>query len=161
MYAVKKILVPIDFSDTSRAALSAALQIASMNQGAELFVLHVEGGMEDDVDQGDSEAAGALSRIETDEKAILDAVELERSRCEEGGRSLPAIQVTPRVAGGEWKEVATQMVDELQIDLIVTATHGPRGLKERILGADSQRLLGMVTCSVMVVKPKGFPYLRD
>ncbi|MED5369590.1 MAG: universal stress protein [Myxococcota bacterium] len=161
MYAVKKILVPIDFSDTSRAALSAALQIASLNEGAELFVLHVEGGMEDDVDQGSSEAADALQQIETDEAAILEAVELERSRCAEGGRTLPKISVTPRVAGGEWKEVATQMVDELQIDLIVTATHGPKGLKERILGADSQRLLGMVTCSVMVVKPKGYPYLRD
>ena len=161
MYAVKKILVPIDFSDTSRAALSAALQIASINDGCELVVLHVESGMEKDVDQSDAEAESALDRIEVDEEAILAAVKVERGRCEEGGRPLPAIPVTPRISGGDWKEVANQMVDELHIDLIVTATHGPRGLKERVLGADSQRLLGMVTCSVLVVKPKGFPYLRD
>ena len=40
MQAFKRILVPIDFSEVSHAALSTALQLASDND-AKLFVLHV------------------------------------------------------------------------------------------------------------------------
>ncbi len=160
MFSATKILVPVDFSDTSRAALSAGLQIASLNGGT-LWLLHVESGMEEDVDQGSEEAAGALTQIDTHEAAMKEAYELEVKRCAEGGRTLGPVEVQYRVSGGDWREVANQMVDELQLDLIVTATHGPKGLKARVMGSDSERLLSAVTCSVLVVKPKGYPYLRD
>ncbi|MFT5587415.1 MAG: universal stress protein A [Cognaticolwellia sp.] len=160
MFSATKILVPIDFSDTSRAALSAGLQMASLNGGT-LWLLHVESGMEEDVDQGSEEAADALSQIDTHEAAMKTAYELEVQRCSDAGRTLAPVEVKYRVSGGDWREVANQMVDELQLDLIVTATHGPQGLKGRVMGSDSERLLSMVTCSVMVVKPKGYPYLRD
>lgn len=160
MFSATKILVPVDFSDTSRAAISAGLQIAAMNGGT-LYLLHVEHGMEEEVDQGSEEAADALSQIDAHEKAMQAAVDLEIQRCAEAGRKLPVVPVVFRVSGGDWREVANGMVDELRLDLIVTATHGPKGLKERVLGSESERLLSAVTCSVMVVKPKGFPYLRD
>ena len=160
MFSATKILVPIDFSDTSRAALSAGLQMAAMNGGS-LWLLHVESGMEQEVDQGSAEAADALSQIETHEAALKAAYELEVQRCEEAGRTLGPVDVKYRISGGDWREVANQMVDELQLDLIVTATHGPKGLKARVMGSDSERLLSTVTCSVLVVKPKGYPYLRD
>lgn len=160
MFNATKILVPVDFSDTSRAAISAGLQIAAMNGGT-LYLLHVEAGMEEEVDQGSEEATDALTQIDTHEKALQAAFDLEVSRCKEAGRTFAPVPVVLRVSGGEWREVANQMVDELRLDLIITATHGPQGLKGRVLGSDSERLLSQVTCSVMVVKPKGFPYLRD
>lgn len=160
MFSATKILVPVDFSDTSRAAISAGLQMAAMNGGT-LWLLHVESGMEEEVDQGSEQAADALSQIDTHEAALKAAFDLEVERCVEGGRTLPPVDVQYRVSGGDWRLVANQMVDELQLDLIVTATHGPQGLKERVMGSESERLLSAVTCSVLVVKPKGFPYLRD
>lgn len=42
MYDAKRILVPIDFSEVSRAAVSAAIQFASGREGAELFLLHIQ-----------------------------------------------------------------------------------------------------------------------
>ena len=40
MQAIKRILVPTDFSEVSRAAISMALQLAS-DYDAQLYVLHV------------------------------------------------------------------------------------------------------------------------
>ena len=45
MWQCNNILVPVDFSDTSRAAISAALQIAA-DHDAELTLIHVEEGMD-------------------------------------------------------------------------------------------------------------------
>lgn len=160
MFSATKILVPVDFSDTSRAAISAGLQMAAMNGGS-LWLLHVESGMEQEVDQGSEEAADALAQIDTHEAALKAALELEVQRCTDAGRTLAPVKVEYRISGGDWRQVANQMVDELQLDLIVTATHGPQGLKERVIGSQSERLLSLVTCSVLVVKPKGYPYLRD
>lgn len=167
MYQVKTIVVPVDFSDLSRAAISAALQLAAQNadQGCRIIPLHVSADLDkklqreivenpDDHDLGDT--------IARDEKALMDAIELERSRLAEGGRSLPEIAVQPRVSGGDWVEVALQVIDEEQVDVIVAATHGgPSGVRGWLFGSATERLVHHSTCSVWVVKPKGFPYVRN
>jgi nucleotide-binding universal stress UspA family protein len=161
MFAVERILVPVDFSDTSRAAISAALQIASDN-GAELYLLHTERGMSEDAKQASpDQVKDLLATVDVDEAALNEAVELERSRVIESGKALGDVVIKTRVSGGNWVQVAHLMVDEEQIDLIVTATHGRHGLLEQIRGSDTERLVAKATCSVFVVKPKGFPYLRD
>jgi nucleotide-binding universal stress UspA family protein len=53
------------------------------------------------------------------------------------------------------------LIDEHELDLIVTGTHGGRGIKGLLLGSMSQQLVRKASCSVFVVKPQGYPYLRD
>ena len=52
------------------------------------------------------------------------------------------------------------MTRELEIDLLVTGTHGRKGLGI-LTGSVSEKLVARSPCSVLVVKPFGFPYLRD
>lgn len=168
MYAAKKILVPIDYSDTSRAALSAALQMAEQHD-SEVHLLHVVDGMDNTLQRRlDKLAAGEGAEdmglgpvIDAQEAALLEAAQLERQRAEDGGQPFSDRPLKTWVTGGNWVEVCLQMIDDEQVDLVVTATHGPRGPLGRLLGTRSQRLLKQAPCSVFVVKPKGFPYLRD
>ncbi len=163
MFTATKILVPIDFSDTSRAALSFALQWAS-DQGAELHLLHVEAGLDKEIQSRIEDAPDDTvveDAISFDESALREALQVERSRCEAAGRTLQDVPVFVRVTGGKWAEVALQMVDELQLDLIVTATHGRKGLRGLLWGSVSEQLVNKAPCSVFIVKPRGFPYLRD
>lgn len=53
------------------------------------------------------------------------------------------------------------MVDEHELDLIISGTHGPKGLKGFLMGSTTEQLVAKATCSVFVIKPKGYPYLRD
>ena len=62
---------------------------------------------------------------------------------------------------GDWLEVTMGLIDEHELDVIVTGTHGGKGLKGFLLGSMSEQLVRRASCSVFVVKPQGFPYLRD
>ena len=163
MQQIKRILVPTDFSEVSRAALSIGLQLASDND-AQLFVLHVVKDMDRELKKrlvsapNDSVIEAAITE---GEKEILDAVELERKRARESSRELKAVPLKILVTGGDWLEVTMGLIDEHELDVIVTGTHGGKGLKGFLLGSMSEQLVRRASCSVFVVKPQGFPYLRD
>ena len=163
MYSASKILVPVDFSDVSRAAISAALQMAA-RAGGQVWLLHVERGLDTDLAERMESAPNDTiieNQINFDEHALTEAAALEATRCAEAGKPLPFVPVHVRVTGGNWLEVALQMIDELQLDLVVTGTHGRKGVAGFLMGSVSERLVAKAPCSVFVVKPQGFPYLRD
>ena len=163
MQGIKRILVPTDFSEVSHAALSMALQLAS-DYDAQLFVLHVVKDMDRELKKRLVSAPNdefIETAIRNGEKAILDAVELERSRAREAGKQLKNSPLKMIVTGGDWLEVSLNMIDEHDLDLIVTGTHGGSGIKSFLLGSMSEQLVRRAACSVFVVKPQGYPYLRD
>ena len=163
MQQIKRILVPTDFSEVSRAALSIALQLASDND-AQLFVLHVVKDMDRELKKRLVSAPNESvieAAITDGEKEILDAVALERQRAKESNRDLKAVPLKMLVTGGDWLEVTMGLIDEHELDVIVTGTHGGKGLKGLLLGSMSEQLVRRASCSVFVVKPQGFPYLRD
>ena len=163
MQQTKRILVPTDFSEVSRAALSMGLQLASDND-AQLFVLHVVKDMDRELKKRLVSAPNESvidDAIAKSERAILDAVELEKNRADEANKNIKAVPLKMLVTGGDWLEVAMRLIDEHEIDLVVTGTHGWKGLKGFLLGSMSEQLVRRATCSVFVVKPQGYPYLRD
>ncbi len=167
MYLVKTILVPVDFSDLSRAAISAAVQLASANAdaGARIIALHVRHNLDKELQEQiieNPDDHDLSQNIADDETALRDAFALEMQRLKDGGRTITAVPVTPLVTGGNWVDVAVKTIDEEEVDIIVAATHGgPSGIKGLLFGSDTERLVHNSTCSVWVVKPKGYPYLRN
>ncbi len=163
MFTVKKILVPVDYSEVSRAAVSAAMQLASQNQ-AELVLLHVQPDLDATlsrrVDNHDLHNLIA-GDIESEERRLVEVVASEQARATAAGRGLPEIAVSAYISGGDWLEVALKVIADEEIDLVVSGTHGPRGIKGFLMGSMSEQLVSKATCSVFVVKPKGYPYLRD
>lgn len=165
MYDAKRILVPIDFSEVSRAAVSAAIQIAEGREGAEIYLIHIQKDLDKalqrEIVDDPHDEQGLEHGIETDEKALREVVEMEYARAEEAGKPLSRVPVHVRISGGDALEVVLQMVDEHKLDLIVSGTHGPQGIKGFLMGSTTEQLVSKATCSVFVVKPKGYPYLRD
>lgn len=163
MQDIKRILVPIDFSDVSRAALSAGLQLAH-DYGAQLYVLHVVKDMDRELKKRLVSAPNDSvieDNITTNEKNILDAVELEYTRARQAGKTLNTVPLKLHITGGDWLEVTLGMIDEHDLDVVVSGTHGGKGIKGFLLGSMSEQLVRKAPCSVFVVKPQGFPYLRD
>ena len=163
MQDIKRILVPTDFSEVSRAALSMGLQLASDFDG-QLFVLHVVKDMDRELKKRLVSAPNDSvidDTITEGERNILDAVELERERARENNKALKNVPLKMLVTGGDWLDVTLGLIDEHELDLIVTGTHGGKGLKSIFLGSMSEQLVKKASCSVFVVKPQGYPYLRD
>ncbi len=167
MYEVKTILVPVDFSDLSRAAISAAVQLGAQNssEATRVILLHVRHNLDRELQQEiveNPDQHTITDDIVRDEKALLQAADLEYQRAAEGGRAIERVTIQPMVTGGSWVDVALQVIEDEEVDVIVAATHGgPSGVRGWLFGSDTERLVHHSTCSVWVVKPKGYPYLTN
>ena len=96
----------------------------------------------------------------------LDAIEKETAALvdtavSEAGEATRAEQVTATVRTGPVVQTILEVAEELRSDVIVLGSHGREGLAEAFTGSTSERVMKSATCDVLVVKPKGFPYLRD
>ena len=164
MFTPKHVLVPVDFSDVSHAAVNAGLQLAAAHL-AELMLLSVEEGMDHDIRERIVTAPDDTvieDRIRAGEQALEEVLRQERARCDEAGLALPWTDVRIQVSGGQWLDVILHEVADKQVDVVVIGTHGrEKGVKGLFLSSISERLVARAGCSVFVVKPDGFPYLRD
>lgn len=166
MYTATTILVPVDFSDTARAAISVALQMADRS-GARVIFLHVDPtlkkGMSSALAKGGSDVADLSADINQREASLTEAVDIELARAAEVGTNLRHTEHKVRVTAGDWVDVALDIIEEEEVDLVVAATHGGErgGLLGMLQGSDTERLVHKAPCSVFVVKPAGFPYLTD
>lgn len=163
MYKVENILVPIDYSEVSRAAVSMAIQVADRHD-ATIYLLHVQKDLDRQLKQRIVTAPNenVLSDvIDADEKQLLELLNLEYTRCNKAGHELKRAPVHLIVSGGEWLDVALRIIEDEEIDVVMSGTHGPQGIKGFLLGSVTEQLVARSTCSVFVVKPQGYPYLRD
>lgn len=165
MFKIHRILVPIDFTEVADAAISVALQLANQHPDAELVALHVRAGLDRELRtriETHPHEDTIMKAIEEDEASLQATIAKEQARAAEAGHALRAPTVRCFISGGDWLDVCLQIIDDQQVDVVVVGTHGgPGGLKGALLGSASERLVHKAPCSVFVVKPLGFPYLRD
>ena len=139
-----KILVPIDFSDHSKAALESAIQLAK-TFGAELCLLHCyainPGGV---YPYGVSLPPTYFDEVRDAASQKLDGW-LEKVTAE-GVRARPLLSsVCP-------SEEIPLMAEELGSDLIVMGTRGLSGFKHLMLGSVAERTLRAAPCPVLTVR---------
>src|SRR5688572_8457713 len=139
---VKRILVPVDFSDPSRQALREAVVIAQQ-RGARLTILHVHAITE--------VAMLDFVYVEPAEKVaeVVDAAQrqLEKWAKDEGLK--PGQADLKVITGSPVREILTASESH---DLIVMGTHGRSGLSHFLLGSVAERTIQGARCSVLVVK---------
>ena len=140
---IRRILVPIDFSEPADAAVALAAGLAK-TAGASLEILHA-------VDFAPEYAAHLPA----------DAMEIEEKMRSVGTERLEGIA---RDLQGSGVEVALHIVrdapvnairaeaERLDVDLIVMGTHGRRGVSHLLLGSVAERTLQTAPCSVLCVK---------
>jgi len=163
MQKIQRILVPLDFSEVSRAALSIGLQLADSNN-ASLYLLHVVKELDRELKKRLVSAPNDSvieDGIKDTERSVYEAVEIEYARARQAGHKLKTSPMNVIVSGGDWLDVCLQAIEDEEIDLVVSGTHGGKGIKGFLLGSTTEQLVRKATCSVYVVKPQGYPYLRD
>lgn len=144
--SIKSILVPLDFSASSRKALDYAASLARQF-GARLTLLHVAEPV------GTPDFAGAFPLMMEDDKVMAAAKRsLER---EASAAKVPAGLVEKVLVrfGRSFHEIA-EAARTRKVDLIVIATHGYTGLKHALLGSTTERVVRHAPCPVLVVRQR-------
>ncbi|MDB6024743.1 MAG: uspa protein [Verrucomicrobiales bacterium] len=144
---IRKILVPVDFSDCSKKALLYAIQVA-MEFCATVNVLYVVPPYH---------AYDPYCATERIERELREKGEQKLAALvlQEIPQTLPA---APIVRCGR---PATQIIEtakELETDLIIIATHGHTGLKS-VLGGTTAYVVRHAPCPVLVVREKEHEFL--
>lgn len=153
MVSLTTILCPVDGTDLGDATLDAAIAIGASLGAAKLVVLSVR-SQAATLEQ--YKADMALDDIESEVKA-LEA----RARGRAAGTALSPNVIVGEVRAGALEATIVEASEEHHAQLIVMGTHGRKGLTEQVVGSSSERVVARATCSVLVVKPEGFPYLRE
>lgn len=135
---LKSVLVATDFSETSEKALQHALAIVRHYE-AKVCIAHVVSAL-------------GFTRNAATEAAWRDTHELG-TRLQETG----ALATLPHkffVGQGAVWEVLNQIIRDEKVDLIVSGTHGRRGLRKLILGSVAEQIFRYADCMVFTVGPK-------
>lgn len=154
---MKKILVPVDFSDTSIHALHAACQLA-LRTGADLFLLNANEMAAYVVPV--SEYAYTASALDVAEynKTANERIQNLKSGLLSDSR-FKHLNIITAVREGLMVPVIREVIEEEGIDLIVMGTLGVSGWKELLIGSNTERVIRYAPCPVLVI-PKGIDELK-
>jgi len=147
MVPIKRILCPVDLSETQHPALDVACDIAAFF-AAELRILNVV-------------APVPVLSVPPTPTATFDVSayqkDLTRSACK-FLKCLPEKQVSEEVKiireveTGEPAERIVALADEQGVDLIVITTHGRKGLKHLVFGSVAEKVIRTANCPVLALK---------
>jgi nucleotide-binding universal stress UspA family protein len=145
---IRRVLVPVDFSDYSRAALRQAHAWAALYD-AQVYVLHV-------VEETLHPAfyVGGVRSI-YDVEPDLDEKVHEKLRAFVANTLDTPGAVETRVASGAAPSAIAEFVEEHDMDLVALSTHGRTGMERFFLGSVTEKVVRHVTCPVLTVKAFG------
>ena len=139
----ERILVPIDFSETSIKAFECALGMAQ-KLGATVDLIHIY--EPPSFMSGYQAVPIALSDKEVVQKARIDLDALIPP-------DLPSnITIKSFVRTGKPHVEIAKFAEEQESDLIVISTHGYTGLKHTFMGSTTERVVRHAHCPVLVVR---------
>ena len=137
---VTKILLPVDFSEASHSAFWRAVEVARI-YNASLLLVHV---MAHPTSSGMANVLpGAIAKLVADMEADLDRM---RQQAEEHG-----VPCTTLLREGGVVEQVREVARHQNIDLLVLATHGGRGVHGLFLGSIAVRLIRTFTIPVLTI----------
>ena len=143
---LKKILVPIDFSDMSKHAFQYALRFAEQFR-CKIVLLHVV--EPETVLAGTSLGVDVFAQPEDDitaAKAELAALAASSRDCLHSVASV--------VRSGHAPNEITKAAKDLDVDLILISTHGYTSWRHLCIGSTAERVVRAAPCSVFVVREK-------
>jgi universal stress protein A len=147
-----RILVPVDYSPSSRASAEYALKLAAA-VGASVDVVHVW-----DKPSYVSDAV-MVRRPGEDQRSLAELIrENAESDMKEfmTGLSVPAgVSVTPRLASGDPVATLYAELKKGEHQLVVIGTHGRTGIAHVLLGSVAERLIRLSPVPVLTVPPSG------
>ena len=151
LLSIKKILVPVDFSSLSKKAFQYALRLAQQFK-AELTLIHVLEpavppsfeGLQMAPPFREEDSSGA----ERDLRALIGSV-----------RTAGVPKVKSLFRRGFASHEIVDTAKDLDVDLIVIATHGYTGWKHFCIGSTAERVVRAAPCPVLVVREKEHEFI--
>ena len=148
--AIKRILVPIDFSKDSLDALTYATEFAAPF-GAELALLHVVEPIYYATPTDMYTAnVNTATLIEEQRRAAEQQLARIVAGLEKKGR-----RVRAAVKTGAASKVIGDSAKKDRADLIIMATHGRTGLAHMFMGSVAEKVVRSAACPVLTVRGKG------
>ena len=145
---IRSILVPVEFDDGSQAALELAKDVA-MRERAELILLHVvplrEAAFSEQHSCAVEQAAGIEAWVEREAKQRLASQAREVLSVDLAYRMITRV--------GDPTAEILRAEKELEVDLVVMATHGRKGVWRVALGGVAERVVRGSICPVLTTHP--------
>jgi nucleotide-binding universal stress UspA family protein len=147
---MKKIIVPIDFSEYSEYALETAAILAKKNN-AEILALHMLEISEAILTRVDGE-----TQMET-----IFFLKLAKKKFDEflNKEYLKGITITPIIKHFKVFSEVNELAEEHSADIIVMGSHGASGFKEFFIGSNTEKVVRHSSIPVLVIKHN--PILTD
>jgi nucleotide-binding universal stress UspA family protein len=145
-FKLKKILVPIDFSNISKNSLPLATFLA-VRFDAELILLHVVQKLPIDYLLGRE----LMNEMIT---PLMKQAEADLERMAGSLRKATGVNVSAVVRDGTPFEEICHAAETFGADLIVLTTHGYTGLKHVWLGSTAERVVRHAHCPVLAVRER-------
>ena len=134
-----RILLATEGSTASDAATNKAIDFAK-SYGAELEAVAV-------VDVTDEFHAYAPAAVEKFVLKFREVLEGLKARAESVG-----VKVKTFIKEGEAYEVIRDLAADEKTDLIVLGTHGRKGLSKVFMGSVTEKVIGLASCPILVVR---------
>ncbi|PKG52678.1 MULTISPECIES: universal stress protein [Olleya] len=142
---MKKIIVPVDFSDHSNYALESAAILAK-KYDAEILALHMLEISETILTKGEADLqAETVFFLKLAEQRFTDFLQQD---------FLKDVKVTPIVKHFKVFTEVNEVAKEHNADLIVMGSHGSSGLKEIFIGSNTEKVVRHSDVPVLVIKNK-------
>ncbi len=150
---IKKVLVPIDFSDYSKSSLRYAVNFAK-KFNAEIYLIYVVEPVIYPPDFSMGQIAIPSVNAEWDERAREELKNLAKTEIPEG------VKVKTILKNGKpFLEIIDTALEE-NIDLIIIATHGHSGVEHILFGSTAEKVVRKAPCPVLTLREpiKGFMF---
>jgi nucleotide-binding universal stress UspA family protein len=151
--SIKKILVPIDFSDYSKNSLKYAVNFAK-DFNAQLCLVYVVEPVIYPPDFSMGQIAFPTVDLEMDKRAEQELSSLAKKEIP------PEINVKSIVRTGKPFVEIIETASEEDADLIIIATHGHTGVEHILFGSTAEKVVRKAPCPVLTLRDplKGFSF---
>ncbi len=144
-FTIQKILIPIDFSETSLLAIEHAAFTAQLFK-AELVLLHV-------VEKYWEKFSIITPELQVDVPSdFMESIEKRLEDIAANIRAKNGVKSTCITSNGNIYSEITNISKEQEVDLIVMGTHGVSGIVEFFVGSNTYKVVTKATCPVLSVQ---------
>jgi nucleotide-binding universal stress UspA family protein len=143
----RRILVPIDGSDTAERGLRDAIGLASAFDSSMVLLSVVEYYPM----MMEMATATTWQQVTIDLRSHYQRV-LERAHAAANAAGVASEAHLEDAAAARVCDVITDQAREHRCDLIVMGTHGRRGIEHALVGSDAERVIRLAPCAVLLVK---------
>lgn len=153
MDTVTKILVPIDFSNYSKQALRYTVNF-SKKFSSKIFLIYVVEPIIYPSDFSMGQVTFPINDTELNSRAKEELVSLAKAEIGAG------VEVETIIRTGKPFVEINETARELDIDLIIIATHGHTGMEHLLFGSTAEKVVRKAPCPVLTLREpiKGFKF---